>query len=143
MKPSNSRLQDVLLYAKGHYGSRDTIRDLAVIVGLHAHLDPDAVRPVDLATVLLNDTLHLVLGANPVARAKQLLIDLGKHELPCPSRREPHYYSTLVRNLVGEIAVLRMVDDDGRVLIPMSKPDPHVQALLDSCERRLRVARVG
>lgn len=143
MKPANPRLADLVLYAKGHYGSRDTIRDMAVLVGLHANHDPDSVRPVDLAKVVLNDTLHLILGANPVARAKELLLRLGQHELPCPSRREPHYYSSLVRHLVDELAMVRVIDDDGRVLLPLPPPDPFVQARLDACERRMRVARAS
>lgn len=143
MKPANTRVQDILLYGKNHYGRRDPIRDMAVIAGLHANLDPDAVRPVDLATVMLNDTLHLILGANPVSRAKELLLRLGDHELPCPSRREPHYYSTLVRHLLDEVALLRVIDDAGRTLLAMPPPDPFVQARLDACERRMRVARAG
>lgn len=143
MKLANTRLADSLLYAKGHYGQRDPIRDMAVIVGLHAGLDPDTVRPVDLATVLLNDSLHLILGAHPVSAAKALLLRLGNHELPCPSRREPHYYSSLVRHLLEELALVRVVDDAGRPILPMSAPDPYVQARLDACERRMRVARVG
>lgn len=143
MKPANNRIQDVLLYCKRGYGIRDDIRDLAVIIGAHNLMDPDSLRPVDLAMVVLNDTLHLVLGATPVEKAKALLLQLGRHEESCFARREPHYYCSLVRHLVAEVAVLRVVDEEGRVLIPMAKPDPQIQARLDACERRLRLARVG
>lgn len=143
LRPANTRLGDLLNYAKGQYGFRDQVRDTAVIVGLHANLDPDTVRPVDLATVMLNDTLHLILGSNPVSRAKELLMRLGDHELPCPSRREPHYYSTLVRHLLEEVALLRITDEAGRTLLAMPPPDPFVQSRLDACERRMRVARAG
>ena len=143
MKPANTRIQDVLLYAKRQYGVRNDIRDLAVIVGAHNLMDPDSLRPADLATVVLNDTLHLVLGATPVEKAKALLLQLGRHQEPCFSRREPHYYCSLVRHVIAEVAVLRVVDDEGRILIPMAKPDDQMQALLDACERRLGVARVG
>jgi hypothetical protein len=142
-RPRNTRVQDILLLAKGHLGFRDPIRDVAVIIGEHALMDADGLRPCDLAAVLLSDTLHLVLGASPVAGAREFLLQLGRQAPATPSRRLPDYYTCLVHQLLEHLAVVPVVDAHGQPILHLPSPDPYIQARLEACERRAQVSHVG
>ena len=118
VNPTNTRQQDFLLLAKGHYGIHQAwIRNGVRILAFHALLERDYVRTTDLARVLLMDLVPLLSEMQKTQLMEALVL--------CTSVEEG------IHHLLG-FAANTLAHKEGSWVAPFPcRPDPSVLALLD------------
>jgi len=139
MKLANDRAQDLFLLAKNHYKTPKVqrIADVARrLIGLHNLYDPDRMPWRDAAHVVVGDLIESGALTMRPHKLADFLLSLGPHPgwamLGPDHSQDGGYYAVLIERVLAELSATRVLDDQGKWLMPFAKPeiDPLVNAAL-------------
>ena len=126
----------IFLYAKGHYHSGDIITDLKILIGKRNALDPKYVTVNDIVTVLLEITLPYVQKS----QMRDFIMDLGPDRKFLFYKSDKYsFYESLIHRCLCTLAMTRIIDPDGTVLMDLGKPDSSILPLKSVTDSNCRV----